>query len=510
MKSNYLSDLRTRRSFIRQAACAAVGSVAMSSVLRDMRLINSAAAQGSYSDYKALICVFLNGGNDANNMIIPINSTEWQSYATIRTPALAIPNAIDGNGATALALKLANGTTNYTDADGHAYGFHPAMPELRTLFTQGHVAPILNVGTLCYPTTLAQYNNRSVPLPPQLFSHSDQQVQWQTSIPDQPQTSGWAGRVSDLFTSNSVNGAGQTHSMAVTLAGSNIFQVGPSNLSPQYSVTTGGAVKLSSSALQSTIQSIGATDEGLGDLQTVAYAKVLDSAINEATTVTNALTAQQTANPTWLANFPSTTITTPNGGSNFGSSLMNQMKMVARLIDIGKNTLAMKRQIFFIQVGGYDTHTLQTNNAGQTTTNNATVIIGQQANLLAELSQSMNALYNTMVLQGLATSVTAFTVSDFARTFPSNGSGSDHGWGSHHLVVGGAVNNNGANNATYGRLPVLTVGGPSDTGTGRWIPTTSVDQYAARLAAWFGVTPSNIPSIFPNLGRFDTTNLLFI
>jgi len=530
MKSNYLSDLRTRRNFIRQAACAAVGSVATLNCLRDLRLINSAAAQGSYSDYKALICVFLNGGNDANNLIIPTSATEYANYATIRTPAIALPNAGDfstvaTNGAYSLALKTGPSTaTNYMDSDGHTYAFNPAMRELRTLFNSGKCAVLLNVGSLSYPITKAQYQSGSVPAPPQLYSHSDQQAQWQTSIPDQPPTTGWAGRVGDLFTGAHVNGTTPGISMAVTLAGSNLFQVGPNNLSPQYSVSTGGAVQLASfsGARQTALQSILNTDIASSDLQTSAYANVLSGAITEANTVTTALGNQSTANPTWLSGFPSTTITTPNGGSNFSSSLMSQMKMVARLIDLGArattgatgyNGLGMNRQIFFVQVGGYDTHTLQTNNSGQTTTNNAAVIIGNQANLLAELSQSMNALYAACSTagfggsaSGLGSGVTAFTVSDFARTFPCNGSGSDHGWGSHHIVVGGAVNGG----ATYGHLPVLTVGGPSDTGTGRWIPTTSVDQYAATLASWFGVTSSNLSSIFPNLNRFASSNLGFI
>jgi len=509
MKSNYLSDLRTRRSFIRQAACAAVGTVAMSNCLRDLRLINSAVAQGSFSDYKALVCVFLNGGNDANNMFIPTIPSEWNSYSTIRTPVLAIPNT-DGTGATALPLKFNN--TTYQDVDGHTYGFHPAMPELVSLFNTGQVAGLLNVGSLCYPITKAQYNSHSVPVPPQLFSHSDQQVQWQTSIPDQPPSTGWGGRIADLYTSSGVNPSGSNIvSMAITLAGSNTFQVGTNATDAQFSVTTGGAVTLSSgpSATMKTI--LGGTnglqnEAALPNLQTAAYAQTLYDAVDIANTLSTDLSTQATANPAWLSGYHSNTITVPNAGGSFSSGLMAQLKMVARLIDISKNTMGMKRQIFFVQVGGYDNHTLQTKNAGSTTTNNANVIIGAHANLLAELSQSLNAFYTAMVGQGLQNNVTAFTVSDFARTFPSNGSGSDHGWGSHHLVVGGAVNGG----KTYGHLPALTVGGPNDTSTGRWIPTTSVDQYAATLASWFGVTSSNLSTIFPNVNRFASSNLGFI
>jgi len=534
MKSNYLSELQSRRSFLRQAACAAVGSLATRNCIRDLRLINRAVAQSGVSGYKALICVFQNGGNDSNNLIIPTIASEYQNYATIRTPAVAQPSCGDystapSNGAYTLALKTGpTSATNYTDAQGHNYGFHPAMPELRTLFNNKQCAVLLNVGSLCYPITTAQYFAHSVPVPPQLFSHADQQAQWQTSIPDQPPTSGWAGRIGDLFTSDSINGSNPGISMAVTLAGSNLFEVGNNNLAPQYSVTTNGAVSLNGTITgdrDTAFTSILSADSGAGmaDLQTKTYASVVSQAISEATSVTTQLNSNASAS--WLSNFPvSNQISTPNGGTQkFTSSLMAQMRMVARLIDIGARPssptygMGMTRQIFFVQVGGYDTHTLQTGNAGQTTTNNAAVIIGNQANLLAEISQSMNALMGAVSTPGfggtptgsgtgLATSVTAFTVSDFARTFPSNGTGSDHGWGGHHVIVGGAVNGG----ATYGTLPVLTVGGPSDTGTGRWIPTTSVDEYAATLAAWFGVSTGNIPTIFPNINRFATTNLGFI
>jgi uncharacterized protein (DUF1501 family) len=511
MKSKYLSELQSRRGFVRQAACAAVGTLAMSNVLRDLRFMNAAMAQTGISDYKALICVFLNGGNDSNNLIIPTIPSEWQSYAAVRTNVLAIPNT-DGGPATALALTSKNGTAGYPANDYHTYGFHPAMPELRGLFNSGQAAVLLNVGSLSYPLTKAQYNSGSVPKPPQLFSHSDQQTQWQTSIPDQPAVSGWGGRISDLMTTPvNINTGGQI-SMAVTLAGTNIFEVGNVNASPQYSVSTGGAISLSgvTGNRLTAMQALLANDIPSPDLQTSAYANMLNYAITEAGTVTSALANNSSA--AFLSRFPSN-VTTPNGGTSFSSTLMAQMKMVARLIDAGKNYLNMKRQIFFIQVGGYDTHTVQTQSSASGNYTNANVIIGSQANLLAELSQTLNALYLAMgdlgVQRGdaqMQNRVTAFTVSDFARTFPSNGTGSDHGWGGHHLVVGGAVKGG----ATYGKLPTLTVNGPDDTGTGRWIPTTSVDQYAATLASWFGVDTGNISTIFPNIGRFASSNLGFI
>jgi len=527
MKPDFHLPYISRRGFLRRTVPAALGATVLSNTIRELRILTSAMAQQpQITDYKALVCIFLNGGNDSNNMIIPTIPSEWENYAAIRTPALAIPNA-DGSGAAALALTSKNGQPGFPGPDNHTYGFHPAMKELRDLFDLGYVAPVFNIGTLSFPMTKVQYSARSVPRPPQLFSHSDQQTQWQTSLPDQTYSSGWGGRIADILTApNNVNDGGLV-SMAVTLAGSNIFEVGNANASPQYAITNTGAVTLSSvsGARRTALDSFLATDKASTNLQTKAYAEILDHSIDQAEILKNLLTIQDASGsggtaPTWYSRFP-TTVTAPNGGTAFGSGLMSQMKMVARLIELGSkstalgvNGLGMKRQIFFIQVGGYDTHSNQTNNQGQTTEDYARVILGSHANLLAELSQAMNALHLAMgdigIRPGQPTSlqnqVTSFTVSDFSRTFPCNGFGSDHGWGGHHLVCGGAVKGG----ATYGKFPTLAVNGPDDTDTGRWIPTTSVDQYAATLASWFGVDSNQLETVFPNLGRFSTPNLGFI
>ncbi len=531
MKNEFHVPYISRRHFLQRFGAAALGTTVLSRTIGELKLLNSAVAQGAPpSDYKALICVFLNGGNDSNNMIIPTLPSEWANYAAIRSAVLAIPNTVGGDPATALGMTSRNGTTGYPNSDGRTYGFHPAMPEIRSLYDQGLVAPVFNVGTLSFPLTKTQWSANSVPRPPQLFSHSDQQTQWQTSLPDQPYTSGWGGRIADLFTAANYNSGGGV-SMSVSLAGSNIFEVSNGNLAPPYSITTGGAVQLSGfgspppaakDQRRIALDNILATDMASSNKQTKAYAEIFDHSIDQAESLTIALTAN--ANAPWLGNFhpnnpANFTITTPNGGPTFNSGLLSQMKMVARLIDLGSKSIAngglgMKRQIFFIQVGGYDTHTNQTNNAGQTTEDNAKVILGSHANLLADLSKSMNALYQAMSAidslrndgNSLKNSVTAFTASDFSRTFPANGYGSDHGWGGHQLVMGGAVKGG----ATYGRFPTLAVNGPDDTSTGRWIPTTAVDQYAATLASWFGVDGNGMDTVFPNLGRFATPNLGFI
>jgi uncharacterized protein (DUF1501 family) len=480
----------TRRDFIRRAACAAVGTAAMTSAISDLRFMNAAVAQSNITDYKALVCIFLQGGNDSNNLIVPTLQSEYNNYASIRTPILALPQSA--------ILPV-----NSLDSDGYTYGLHPSCPELQTLFGEGKLAFLFNTGTLVFPVTRAQYlagTNK----PPQLFSHADQEMQWQTSIPDQPPTTGWGGRCADLL--NAVQ-PGAPISLMVSLAGANTFEVG--NIVSQYSVSTSGAISLS----LPTTPSGGAKANRLPtlmnilglpytNLQSQAYAGVAEHAINTGGLLNNAIASTGAANY-WTTAFPAR-ITPPGGGTGFNSTLGPQLQMVARLIAAGSTAAAsggfgMKRQIFFCQVGGYDLHTGQTSGPGSTT-------IGAHANLLAELSQSMNAFQRAMEQLGLSKNVTSFTASDFGRTFPCNGQGSDHGWGSHHLILGGAVNGQ----RTYGQFPALTINGPNDTSTGRWIPTTAIDQYFATLATWFGVDSGNLSTVFPNIGRFITPNLGFI
>jgi uncharacterized protein (DUF1501 family) len=494
----------TRRDFIRRAACAAVGTAAMTSAISDLRLMNAAVAQSNIgpNDYKALVCIFLQGGNDSNNMIIPTLASQYANYASIRTPVLAIPSSA--------ILPV-----NSLDGDGNTYGLHPSCPELQTLFGEGKLAFLFNTGTLVYPVTRSQYI-AGMNKPPQLFSHADQQTQWQTSVPDQPPTTGWGGRCADLLNAVQPNAP---ISLMVSLAGANTFEVG--NIVSQYSVSTSGAISLAMPGTPSggaSINRLPTLMSILGlpytNLQAQAYASVAEHAIATSTNLNNAISATTNANYwtnvnpfTSATGFPAK-ISPPAGGAAFTSSLSQQLQMVARLIAAGSTAAAsggfgMKRQIFFCQVGGYDLHTGQTSYSN---TNPNNVLIGAHTNLLAELSQSMYAFQRAMEQLGLSNKVTSFTASDFGRTFPSNGQGSDHGWGSHHLILGGAVNGQ----RTYGQFPALTINGPNDTSTGRWIPTTAIDQYFATLATWFGVDPGNLATVFPNIGRFPSSNLGFI
>ena len=493
MKYNPYSDL-TRRQFIRRAACAAVGTVAMTSAIRDLRFMNAAVAQSNITDYKALVCIFLQGGNDSNNMILPTLQSQYNNYAAIRSPVLAIPQSA--------ILPVTS-----LDGDGNTYGLHPSCPELQTLFGQGKLAFLFNTGTLVYPITRAEYLSGSTARPPQLFSHADQQTQWQTSIPDQPPLTGWGGRCADLLASVQPSAP---ISLMVTLAGANIFEVG--NIVSQYSVSTSGAISLnlpSSPSGGAKTNRLPTLMNILGlpytNLQSQAYAAVAEQAINTGSVLNSAIAG--TPSTFWTTPFP-TKITPPEGGTAFNSSLSPQLQMVARLISAGSTPVAsggfgMKRQIFFVQIGGYDLHTGQTDYDPNTPNN---VLLGAHSNLLAELSQSMYAFQLAMEQLGLSDNVTSFTASDFGRTFPSNGEGSDHGWGSHHLILGGAVNGQ----RTYGAFPALTVNGPNDTSTGRWIPTTAIDQYFATLATWFGVDSGNLATVFPNVSRFPSPNLGFI
>ncbi len=468
MDTKPFSLLKSRRDFIRQAACTALGTAALSTTIRDLRFINAAMAQTPVNDYKALICIFLSGGSDSNNLIIPVSDPDYASYAAIRTPVLAIPQLA------ALPIRPAND-------DGHSYGLHPNCPELQTLFGEGKLAVLFNTGTLLYPLNRSQYYSSGFKKPPQLFSHSDQVMQWQTSIPDQPALTGWGGRCADLLAAVQPDAR---VSLSVTLAGANTFEIG--NMVSQYSVSTGGAIALSGLSTNSAARLKAVTNImnlTYPNMQAQAYSKVAAHAIGTADLLNGAIASTAAANY-WATPFPNTT-------------LGNQLKMAARLI-AARSALNMKRQIFFCAVGGFDTHTNQT-----TVGNTAT---GAHANLLGELSKSMLALQRAMEQLAIPNSVTAFTGSDFSRTLPANGSGSDHGWGSHHLIVGGAVNGE----RTFGRFPVHAINGPDDTNTGRWIPSTAIDQYCATLASWFGVTNTDILRVFPNLGRFATSNLGFM
>lgn len=463
----------SRRKFV-GACCSAVGATGLLNTLAQLRLIGAVTETGGSAqpavgeDYRALVCLFLSGGNDANNLIMPFDDAGYASYAAARG-ALALPQ-------TSL-LGITPRTT-----DGRAWGLHPALAELGGLFASNKVAVVANVGTLVAPITKAQYNAKTVAVPPQLFSHNDQSVQWQSSVPDKPFTSGWGGRTADLL--NALNNNASI-SMSISLAGQNAYQVGKTVA--QYNVSTSGAISMSGSSTSATSVS-GIRTKASNDILAMQNENLFETAFSGLTT--NAISDSALLSSVLSGTIPFTTVFPT-------SNLGQQLRMIARLIAV-RATLGLKRQIFFARIGGWDLHDSQVT-AGNTAT-------GAHANLFSDVSKSIKAFYDATVELGVADNVTTFTTSDFGRTYNTNGDGTDHGWGSHHLVVGGGVRGGDI----YGKMPDLTINGPDDTGRGRWIPTTSVDELSSTLALWFGVSPSNLPLVLPNIGRFKSNNLGFM
>lgn len=520
MNTSKVPNILTRRSFLQRASILG-GAAAGVSTIRDLRLMNSLMAADEPSDYKALVCVFLAGGNDANNWFVPTDNTTYGEYATARGN-LVLPQS------SLLTLRTGPNVSDPAYSyQGRTYGFHPGCGDLQTLFGEGKLAVVQNIGTLVRPTTKAQYTSGLAAYrPPQLFSHSDQVTQWQTSIPDQPPATGWGGRIADIY--NSVANPSGNISMSVSLNGANTLQIG--NLVSQYHVSTSGAVIFNATGSggglmggtgvrQKALQGI--LDLGHANLQRQAYASVLDNAVFTGDLLNNNIAnyrdptdspagygtnpPQDAAAPwrwnTGLSGIYNTTVQ-PNGLGGFpNTSLGIQLKMIARLIaSAGPAGFNMKRQIFYCSLGGFDTHTAQVDGNGFT--NQPTNTGGTHYGLLRQVSQAMFAFHRAMEQLGLGEKVTAFTASDFSRTFPSNSQGSDHGWGSHHIVVGGGVDGG----KVYGKLQNFSISGPDDTGIGRWIPTLSVDEHTATLAKWYGLSSGDIGSILPNLGRFNTSH----
>ena len=452
-----MTNLPTRRTFIRQAACAALGTAGVLNTIFDLRKL-SAATVPAAGDYKALVCLFLFGGNDANNVVIPYDAKGYASYSAARGN-LALPQA------SLLRLKLQKG-------DGREFAFHPSMREMQELFEKGKLGVVANVGTLVAPITREQFLSGGAAVPHQLFSHADQSVQWQTSVSDKPSRTGWGGRTGDLL--QSLNGDSKI-SLTISIAGTNTFEVGnrvfPYQVSPQGSVSLSGFDGSRNANVRL---------RAFKDLLALPHHNVFEQAY--ADTVSRSIADAELLDSALAGLSPLRTKFPPGG-------LGAQLSMVAKLIAARRN-LRMRRQIFFVAVQGYDTHGRQ---------------LVAQANLLGELSRGLNAFYRATEELNVAEQVTSFTASDFGRTFPTNGNGSDHGWGSHHFVLGGAVRGG----RLFGTFPTLAINGPDDTGRGRWIPTTSVDEFSATLAAWFGVSKSDLPTVFPNIGRFAKPNLGF-
>jgi uncharacterized protein (DUF1501 family) len=481
-----------RREFLRKSICAALGGASLYSAIGSLKLIGAAAAaQRGFSDYKALVCVYMYGGNDSFNTILPMSGNDLANYLASRGD-LAITS-----GQQALTPASGGGPANY--------GLHPAMPELAGLFNSGKAAIVANVGSLLYPTTQSDYQNGTVPTPSQLFSHDDQTNQWMTSRPDDPNANGWGGRIADLLNASN---AGQVP-MSITLSGQNRFQRG--GAVNQFSVNAWGASCAASGDPDcgpfsvTTMDYLGNGPESWllpwQDPNVVADDTAAYNALIQSGTQTHVLerafadSATRTIANSTLINtaLNGVTLTTAFPDTDLG----NQLAAVAMLIKV-RQALGMSRQIYFVAVGNYDTH--------------GTQLVDQNDNL-TELSQGLFAFYNATIELGIADGVTTFTASDFGRSLAVNADGTDHGWGGHHFVLGGAVNGQ----RFYGAMPSLAQyddnnpgSNPDDTGYGQIIPKQAVDQYAATLASWFGVDASSVNDIFPNLGRFPSSDLGFM
>jgi len=462
MNPSRLHEL-TRRAFLRRSGQLALSGAALPMSI-NLAAIGEAAAFDA-NDYKALVCVYLMGGNDQDNTVVPYDAAGHARYLAARS-SLAVQR--DQLAATLLKPKTPL-------PEGRQYALHPNLAGLAGLFNAGQAAVLLNVGPLVVPVTKAQYqgsNRTAYPLPPKLFSHNDQDLVWQSQRPE-GSTVGWGGRIGDLALSSN----GEALFTCIATEGQGVLLAGESALT--YRISANGVIPLApmlapvygSTAVRDAMKIIG-TQQREGTLET-EYNRVTARSLAAEGRVSSAMLGISLGTP-----FP-------------GSHIGRQLNTVARLI-AAQATLGVKRQVFMVQLGGFDSH------GG---------LLGTHPRLIGEVGAAMVAFQSAMAELGVANKVTAFTASEFGRTLSNNGDGTDHGWGGHHFIVGGAVNGG----RFYGTAPPVSTGSssaPEDqwhTGQGRLIPTTSVDQFAATLARWFGVADSELDSILPNLHHFGTT-----
>lgn len=451
-----------RREFLKKTGAAAATGAALAH-MPGMAYSQGMGVAAPFNDYKALVCVFMFGGNDSYNMVVPRSNAEYNVYAASRQ-----------NMAIAQGDLLA---INPLTSSGVDYGLHPTMGGIQSLFEQGRAAFINNIGPLVEPTTKTEFFNKSVALPPQLFSHNDQQDQWHSLRGTVPSNTGWAGRMADLIRLNVAN---QQLATNVSTFGSSLFQSADETIA--YIMGNTGPVPF-------TGFSNSGDPNDLFYQQRLAFERVLNAqhdtiyergfadiqrrAVDTVDLVSDALDQAPVLNTV----FPQ-------------SQLGNQLNTVARMIAV-RDVLQMERQVFFVATGGFDTHDNQ---------------VQAQPGLIGGVSGAISAFYDATVELGIADSVTTFTQSDFARTLTSNGDGTDHAWGGVQFVVGDTV----AGRDMYGTYPDLALNGNDDVGGGRMIPTTSADQYAATLARWFGVEEIDIPTVAPNIGNFGVQDLGFL
>ena len=444
-----------RRSLIRNASLLAAGNFLG---FKPFGMLNSLAQ--TTSSYKALVCVFLFGGNDANNTIIPFDTAGYTNYANLRGPLALAQNTL---------LPLTP-TPNFA--------LNPNLPEIQGLFNSGNAAIVANVGTLIQPVTRTTYlSGAGKNVPTNLFSHPDQQLEWQNASQSTATQTGWAGRIADAI--NLQYNVNAQIPMIASVAGDTLFCNGASTSPASVSPGNLGNASCSEGATECAAQLVTAQQ-----LVNFSTGLSLVQADNQITSNSYSYAASLTAATQSVAALK--TVFPANNG------LASQLKQVAQLIQV-RAALGVQRQIFFAGIGNFDTHSSQ---------------LTLQNGLLSSISAALGAFYNATVELGVQTEVTTFTMSDFSRTFqPNSNTGSDHAWGNHHIVMGGAVNGG----KMYGTFPTLALGGPDDSGSnGRWVPTIASSQYAATLAQWFGVPANQLATVFPYIGNFGVSNLGFV
>src|SRR5580658_7534110 len=441
--------IRSRRDFLKDTlrSVAALGAVGSMAKFGEM----NALAAGS--GYQALVCIFLTGGNDGHNTVVPIHTSQ-QAYSLYQSArgALAIPEAS--------LLTIDNGND--------VYGLHPQLPEIQGLYNAGNAAVLANVGMLVKPIDRVAYNtNNSLILPNALFSHSDQAGQWQSSIPTGLSNTGWGGRIADVLQSSN---SGASFPAATSTNGSSLFLTGSQTFAANVPSGAPSVLNYGNSARLAGMQQLLTFNNGLQLVQAA------NGTMGRGQSFANALSAALANAAPLSTQFPS------------GNPLALQLQTVAQIIQV-RRTLGLSRQIFFCELDGFDTH------SGQ---------LSIQAGLLQQLSQAVLAFYQATQALGVDSNVTTFTTSEFGRSLTPNSTGTDHAWGNHHFVIGTGVKGG----QFFGQFPSLALGNAYDaTGTGILIPTTAVDQYGATLAQWFGVGAASLPTIFPNIANFQTSNL---
>lgn len=476
--------MKSRREFLK-TSCRALSMAAIASQMRHFGLVSAMAqdknatsgdafdSRGGEGEaaYKALVCVFLSGGNDSNNWVVPKYTEGYNQYSAAR-------------GAQGLAIPQANLLSITPASMGLEFGLHPNLSAIHPLWAQGKLAVVPNVGTLVQPLTRATYQS-GAPRPMQLFSHSDQVEQYRTAISSYRSTTGWGGRVADR--TGALN-PGAAVPMITSIAGATIFNIGnntaPLIVSPAPTplnqvLALNGFADADATTRRTAMDNIRQSDLNYSLIQ--ATSVLTQQAVN--------VSQQLSQNPTLTVTFPSTT-------------LGNQLAQVAKLMKF-RTQLNMSRQIFFVNLGGFDTHSSQINGQGT---------------LLTQVGAALKAFYDETVAQGISESVTTFTMSDFNRTLNPAGTGTaagtDHAWAAHHLVMGGSV----VGGDFYGRptsngsvFPTLVNSGPDDADTrGRFIPTVSVEMYAATLSRWFGLSQAELPLVYPNIVNFPVRTLGFM